>query len=111
MAILRLPLIVCLLGALSANGTFAAPLAGSWSWRVNPASPSAGDTMTVRVYDAPSTPVKVSIYIGGVLKHSWTLSELPGSVSYDVPAGTSGQAWEVVVSDGSSNDARGGHIG
>ncbi len=108
MAIQRLSLTVCLLSAITLLGGSTA--SGKWDWRVSPIPVVAGHNITVTVEDAPESPVKVEIWIGGKLVHTEDLSELPGSTSYPVPSGAAGDTWEVRVSTTSSSQSDGGTI-
>lgn len=109
MAHLRHMVAVCTMVAIAVAATpiIEPPL----TWSISPNPPSAGDTLTISVTGAPSTPVQVKVYVDGTLIHNDWINAVPGSTDCQIPSGSQGDDFEVYVISGASQDSKEGTVG
>ena len=90
---------------LIANAGWAKPTAFDWT----PGLVVAGAPLEIKVTGAPCHPVTVTLTIGGY-SSSGTISEFPGTLSLEVPAGTEGRAYTITVSCPDDRDSHTGQV-
>jgi hypothetical protein len=100
----RLLLSVCFLTVL-ACGTASAQ--DNLSFSVS--TVTEGSSTTVTVTSAPDASVTVEFIIVGLSTHTVTCG-VPGQATFEVPPGTAGKRWRVLVSSGNHQDEEAGWI-
>ncbi len=109
MGIALAPYLLALAQLVSPDLLAGAAPAGPWTWGVTP-PPQEGRRSTVYIYDAPSLPIEVVVYVGGVIVKQETVTKLPAYVDFTCPSGSAGDFWDVELTGGSSYDSQGGFV-
>lgn len=87
-----------------------AAMPNQWDVAINPDPPTSGDTVTVDVDEAPGSSVTVRFRINGTTQSTQTIETIPGSLTFNVPAGTSGKSFEFEFSSAGATKSIDGTI-